>query len=382
MSIRFVDGNDIQLLETGKEFFPALIEAIRSAKQEIFLETYIYAEDTSGKAVANALRAAARRGVKTHVLLDGFGSNQLSRTFIATLEKDGVQVLFFRAQKEKGFPLKLLRRLHRKIALIDNDIAFVGGINIQDDFSPTPLPYPRLDYAVSIQGPLLASIRKEVNRMWRMVSLRALKGKRYAPYRWDVVPLSQGHMRAALVVRDNFLHRKDIEEAYLDAIDLAKESIIIANAYFLPGRKFRHALKNAARRGVNVKLLMQGQIEYFWAYYASHALYRELVESKIEIYDYLLSFMHGKAAVIDYHWATVGSSNIEPLSFFHAREANIVVEDEGFTRDLRRRLLNAIELGSMAISMESLKHGHWEALWLRANYFLLSRLAQLSGWAD
>jgi len=301
MSIRFVDGNDIQLLETGKEFFPALIEAIQSAKQEIFLETYIYAEDTSGKAVGNALRAAARRGVKTHVLLDGFGSNQLSRTFIATLEKDGVQVLFFRAQKEKGFPLKLLRRLHRKIALIDNDIAFVGGINIQDDFSPTPMTYPRLDYAVAIKGPLLASIRKEVNRMWRLVSLRALKGKRYAPYRWNIVPPLQGHMRAALVVRDNFLHRKDIEEAYLEAIDLAKESIIIANAYFLPGRKFRHALKNASKRGVNVKLLMQGQIEYFWAYYASHALYRELVESKIEIYDYLLSFMHGKAAVIDYH---------------------------------------------------------------------------------
>jgi cardiolipin synthase len=382
MACRFVEGNDIHLLETGKEFFPALIEAIQNARYEIFLETYIYAEDTSGKAVAKALRAAAKRGIKTHLLLDGFGSNQLSHAFIAALQADGVQVLFFRPQGKKGFPFKLLRRLHRKIALIDDHIAFVGGINIQDDFSPNPLPYPRLDYAVSIRGPVLADIRKEVARLWRLASFRTLKIKRYAPDRPHFVPPLQGHMKAALVVRDNFRHHKDIEEAYLDAIDRAKESIIIANAYFLPGHKFRHALKSAVKRGVNVKLLMQGQIEYFWAYYASHALYRELLEGGIEIYDYTLSFMHGKAAVIDCKWATVGSSNIEPLSFFHAREANIVVEDQAFSRTLHQRLLHAIEAGSIAVTIENLSDSYWETLWLRTNYFLLSRLAQLSGWAD
>ena len=139
-----------------------------------------------------------------------------------------------------------------------------------------------------------------------------------------------GQMSAAFLVRDNFRHRRDIETAYMRAIEQAKSEIILAHAYFLPGLDFRHALINAAGRGVRVVLLLQGRVEYFLQHYASRALYGNFLDAGIEIYEYRKSFLHAKVAVIDGHWATVGSSNIDPFSLLLSREANVVVDDEEF----------------------------------------------------
>ena len=359
MATRFLPGNRLTLLRSGVEYFPALEAAIGEAKREIFLETYIYSGDRTGLRIAGALCGAARRGVAVRVLVDGFGSKDMPEGLQNDLLEAGVRLLVFRPEIWRArFRRDRLRRMHRKLAVADARVAFVGGINIIDDMdTPRQVP-PRYDYAVRIEGPLVGPIQDSAVRAWNWVARVNLE------HAWRVShpirrtgghsiphPASRpGGQRAALVVRDNVRHRRDIEEAYLAAIRSAKEEIVIANAYFFPGIRFRRALAAAAARGVRVILLLQGRVEYVLLHYASRALYGTLLEAGVQIYEYHRSFMHAKVAVIDEHWATVGSSNIDPLSLLLAREANIVVEDRAFAVELRRRLREDMEKGARVVA--------------------------------
>ncbi|MDI1308334.1 MAG: cardiolipin synthase ClsB [Methylotenera sp.] len=358
----FVNGNHIQLLRSGREFFPALLVSIENATQEIYLQSYIYKADVIGIQIGDALKDAARRGIAVNVLLDGFGSKDLSKSYIEELEETGIKVMFYRP-KISPWSLKKrrLRRLHQKMVVIDGTIGFVGGINIIDDYdvpisAPNNVP-PRIDYTVRIEGKLLPVILNKVQKLWRRIAWVHMRhANRLTIKTLPIKPsfnTQHYNIKAALVLRDNVLHRRDIEDAYLDAIEQAKSEIIIANAYFVPGRRFRLALLAAVKRGVKVKLLLQGRMEYFLMF-ATHAFYSDFLRSGIEIYEYHKSFMHSKVAVIDSVWATVGSSNIDPFSLLLAREANIVVKDETFAQELRTDLLTSIEEGAMRIDPE-----HW-----------------------
>jgi cardiolipin synthase A/B len=342
--------NQISLLKNGEAYFPALVAALDQATHEIFLETYIFEDDATGRYVADALRRAACRGVETHMLIDGFGSNHLPQTMVDYLEEAGVMVLKFRS-KISPWTLKRrrLRRLHRKIAVVDMKIAFVGGINIIDD---TPIhAAPRYDYAVSVEGPLVKKIYTSTRRMWLRVSwLRLHSASTWRHNKPPPAPASKGCMQAAFLIRDNLSHRRDIEYTYLQAIEQARTEIILANAYFLPGLKFRHALLAAAKKGVRVVLLLQGKPDHPFLHYASVALYGHFLDAGIEIYEYHQSILHAKIAVIDEFWATVGSSNLDPFSLLLALEANVVVEDEGFARILKQSLEQAINTGAQQIS--------------------------------
>jgi cardiolipin synthase len=351
MAVELLPGNRLTLLRSGVEYFPALETAIREAEREVFLETYIYAGDATGQRITRALCEATRRGAAVHVLIDGFGARDMPGEFVRELRDSGVRLLVFRPEVWR-FPFRRdrLRRMHRKIAVADARVAFVGGINIIDDMdTPRQVP-PRYDYAVKIEGPLLAPVREAAVELWNRVALARLA------HAWRVshpVPpqvARVGSQRAALVVRDNLRHRRDIEGAYLAAIGSAQEEIIIASAYFFPGRRFRRALVRAAARRVRVVLLLQGRVEYVLLHYASHALYGPLLEAGVEIYEYHKSFMHAKVAVIDGHWATVGSSNIDPFSLMLAREANLVVEDRRFAAELRARLRADMEQGARVVA--------------------------------
>jgi len=336
-------GNRIRLLRSGAEFFPALIAALDAARVEIHIETYIFHADASTLAVREALVGAARRGVRVRVLIDGIGSRDLPADWLAVLRGAGVAVLVYRPLVTgwRANP-RSLRRLHRKIAVVDACVAFVGGINLIDDFEPVRLPAPRLDFSVEVRGPLLARIHANVRRLWRLVALTQLKTLRRDPPVEPTWPTG-GYMRAAFVVRDNFAHRRDIERAYLAALALAREEIWLANAYFLPGRRFRKLLRKAAARGVKIRLLVQGHTDHPFFQAAARALYRDLLAAGVAIHEYHASELHAKVAVIDGRWATVGSSNIDPLSLLTAREANVVVDDPEFARELRCRLGEAFE---------------------------------------
>lgn len=347
----FVRGNDIELLRSGTAFFPALIAAIDAAQSEVRLETYIFADDPTGRRVAAALSAAAIRGVRVHVVVDGFGCSGFMRTLGADMRRDGVEVLVYRPEIAR-FRLRRhrLRRLHRKLACIDARIAFVGGINIIDDLDAAG--YPRLDYAVRIEGPLLAAIHRSMGQLWEIVRWASV-GKRYRAATSPVADQArEGNIKAALLVRDNLRHRRSIEDAYLQAIQQSQTEILIANAYFLPGRRFRHALIAAAQRGVKVVLLLEGRVEYYLQYFATQGLYAQLQQAGIEIFEYRDGFLHAKVAVFDGRIATVGSSNIDPFSLFLAREANVLIDDQAFAANLAQDIRTAIESGASRIPLQ------------------------------
>lgn len=371
------------MLQNGETYFPAIEAAFDRASLEIYLETYIYEDDTTGRKIANALKRAVRRGVNVYVLVDGYGSKDLPRSMLDNLRAGGVKALVYRPQISPWtFRRERLRRLHRKIAVVDREIAFVGGINIIDDRKPTDDMPPRYDYAVSVVGPLVDVIRLSARRRW---SKTAWHNFRKGPGRGIALPAptaTGGHMRAAFLVRDNIRHRRDIEVAYLRAIDQAKSEIILANAYFLPGFNFRHALINAAGRGVRVVLLTQGRVEYLLQHYATRALYGHFLDAGIEIYEYRKSFLHAKVAVIDGHWATVGSSNLDPFSLLLSHEANVVVDDEEFSATLAQSLKRTMEADGQQIlrdNWEQQAAGLRFMSWL--SFGLLRLMMGISGYA-
>jgi cardiolipin synthase len=379
---RFIPGNQVTLLHNGEAYFPAIEAAFERARQEIYLETYIYENDATGQRIADALNRAALRGVNVYLLIDGYGSKDLPPSMRDYLRKGGVKALIFRPKISPWtFRRERLRRMHRKIAVVDREIAFVGGINIIDDRESTGDLPPRYDYAVSVEGPLVEEIRLSARRLWSMVAWSRF---RKGTIRGGALPVSTfagGEMSAAFLVRDNFHHRRDIEAAYMRAMELAKSEIILAHAYFLPGPDFRHALINAAGRGVRVVLLLQGKVDHFLQHYASRALYGNLLDAGIEIYEYGKGFLHAKVAVIDAHWATVGSSNIDPFSLLLSREANVVVDDEGFGEALRQSLNQTVETDGrriLAVNWEQQSSSVRLMCWL--SYGLLRLMMGISGY--
>jgi cardiolipin synthase len=355
LKTRLQDGHEVILLESGDEYFAALERDIDAARSAIFVETYIFNDDPTGRRIARALANAYRRGVRVHLVVDGFGTPSLRGEVRELLAACPGAVAVFRPERHPlMFDRRRLRRLHRKLAVIDSRIAFVGGINLLDDrFDPNhgELEAPRLDFAVRVRGPLVAHVNVAAQRLWHELKLldasihrgrEPVEGGARWPGRgrartgdllqeaWaqartvtsEVTPA--GRIRAQFAVRDNFRHRRTIERWYLRRIAQAREDVLIANAYFLPGTRFRRALTLAAARGVRVRLLLQGRVEYRMQHYATQALYEQLLAAGVEIYEYRSSFLHAKVAVIDEH-VTVGSSNIDPFSLLLAREANVFI---------------------------------------------------------
>jgi cardiolipin synthase len=381
-----ISGNQLALLQSGMEFFPRLCADIDAARHSVYLETYIFAADQTGRMVADALQRAAERGVTVRVLLDGFGSADLPQHWVDDMRTADVEVRWFR-REISPFTLRRnrhrrLRRMHRKMAVMDGEVAFVGGLNIINDIPPhSGLSAPQLDYAVRVAGPVAGEIHAAMRRLWSVVSWANLRrrGKRIQRLVAGDQPQSTTP-DITVLLRDNVRHRRDIERTYLDAIEAARSEIIIANAYFLPGRVFRLALIQAASRGVRVVLLLQGRVEFWIQHYATHALYDELLGAGVEIYEYQPSYLHAKVAVVDGSWATVGSSNIDPFSLLLAREANLAVRHPGLAGELRASLFAAIAQDAVRVGDKyDLKRNWLEKLVARLSYGMVRLLIGLLG---
>lgn len=385
-------GNRLTLLENGSDYFPALMQAIDAARHEVHLESYIFQADTAGLAMASALMRAARRGVVTRLLLDGFGSRDLPAALQAELRNAGVELILFRPERWRQFlsiSMHLrrhrhrLRRMHRKLALVDARVAFVGGINIVDDYDGGRLAFPRQDYAVRIEGPLVADIHACAYRLWRLLGWSRL-GLHRGEEVW-LKPLAgiAGGQRGEFVVRDNLRGRRAIEKAYLRAVRGARHEVFIANAYFLPGLRFRHALVDAAQRGVRVVLIMQGYTDHPLYRAASRALYRYFLENGVEVFEYHPSELHAKVAVVDGKWATVGSSNIDPFSLLLAREANVVAHDRQFAEELLASMEDMLRRGGHRIHRMAWRRIPWRARFLSwLAYGLVRGVMGLAGFAQ
>ncbi len=331
------DGNRIELLENGDEFFPAVFEAIGNARNTVILETFIWFEDEVGKQLHKVILNAAKRGVSVDVLLDGYGSPDLSDEFVSQLTSAGVKFRYYDPRPPLlGMRTNVFRRMHRKLVVVDGRLAFVGGINYSAEHMIDYGPEAKQDYAVRVEGPIVDDIAgfvvsnlpgHEIPRRWW--------DRRRHQAQDNPMP---GEAQALFVWRDNDRHRDDIERYYLKMLSNAKQEVIIANAYFFPGYRLLHAMRNAARRGVKVKLIVQGEPDMPIVKVGARLLYNYLVKGGVEVYEYLRRPLHGKVALMDDHWATVGSSNLDPLSLSLNLEANLIVYDLNFNQQLRENL--------------------------------------------
>jgi cardiolipin synthase len=391
-------AHHVQLLQGGEELFPAMVHAIDQAVREVRVETYIFHPDAAADQVGSALIRAARRGVAVYLVMDGVGTPKLDAQWARRFDEAGVRWRIFQPLGRLGLLLpSRWRRLHRKLCVVDGRVAFCGGINVLDDWNDPnhgKLNAPRLDFAVRVTGPLVRSVHEVTAQFWWRLQTGSMMREADLPAAWHQLQqaLQQtlqpgegddglgggGHeragTRAALLLRDNLRHRSRIERAYRKAIAEAREEIIIANAYFAPGRKLRQALAHARQRGVRVRLLLQGRYEYFMQVHAVRMMYGMLLSAGMEIHEYSPSFLHAKVAVIDGRWATVGSSNLDPLSLLLAREANVVVDEARFAADLRARLVHAMEHEGQRVDPAAYAHRPWHQRLLDRVAFALMRV--------
>ena len=378
-SVNYIAKNNLTLLHCGAEFFPALVAAMDAATAEIYLETYIFATDGIGDAVKAALKRAAARGVTVHLITDWHGTgrrqvNQLKLEF----NDSGVHHRSFNPWFRRG-----VARSHRKICVVDRRIAFVGGLNINDDLLSDDMSYrtlaaPRWDYAVMLRGPLVDVIQREVEAQWARLGKLDLVSRfeLYKELRATRKIMSHDPALAALVVRDNLRNRRTIQRAYLRAMGSARKSVLLANPYFAPGRKLRNALASAAARGVDVTLLI-GVGQFRLQDSVAHSFYPKLLKSGVKVVEYRKTQLHAKVAVVDDVWATVGSSNCDGLSLFVNQEANIVAKDAAFAKILRQKIQHGIAEG-VPVRIEDFANIVWfKRVWYGISYMIYKSIMRV-----
>ncbi len=373
--VSFSANNHIGLLHNGAAFFPALIAAINAARFEIYLETYIFAADDTALQVQRALERAAQRGVKVFVITDWLGTGrQRSLTLNKEFEAAAVMHRAFNPWFRRG-----VARMHRKMCVLDRQYGFVGGLNIiddmvSDDYQRQPLPVPRWDFAVSIVGPLVEVIHFELEAQWlHLGEMKLLERiQQCKRSRINLVGASQGAALAGLVLRDNLRNRRTIQRAYLQALGRARQSALLSSPYFAPGRKLRRALEMAAKRGVDVTLLL-GVGHYRLQDAVSHSYYPKLLKAGVRIVEYRKTALHAKVAVVDENWATVGSSNFDGLSMLVNQEANVVINDVAFSLALRQQIKIGIADGVEVVA-NTFANLSWFARVRYGTAFVLYRL--------
>lgn len=385
-------SNHVGLLQGGDELFSAMVEAIDRARHEVWVATYIYHDEGKPRQVMDALCAAARRGVQVRLLVDGFGSNATLSVLESRSREAGVALAVFRPMHGWWSWLQpgQLRRMHQKLCVVDDKLAFVGGVNLIDDRYDLRHGWseqPRLDFSVSVRGPVVGAVHQAVRALWTrawlghefrdevsalarsanpVARLRRLIKRLRMPSRAkaDQPASPMVPMQAAFVVRDNLRQRRTIERNYIAAIRQARQRVDLMSPYFYPGRAFRRALRQAAQRGVQVRLVLQGKVDYQIARFAASALYDELQAHGVRIFEYLPAFLHAKIALVDDDWATVGSSNIDPLSLLLNLEANVIVRDPAFNAELARRFDAAVAV-SREVDGQTIPP-LWRGAWRRA----------------
>ncbi len=382
--VRYTSDSRLRLLRNGEDFFPELISAIDGAVSEIYLETYIFFPDEVGRRVIDALKRAEARNVDVHVIIDWLGTGPgVCRLLTGEFDRSGIQYHVFNIWFKRGFV-----RLHRKLCVVDQRVAFVGGINILSDLRydynrKQMLASPRQDFAVRVEGSLAGLIYQEAIRLWEQTGKLSLR-ERFGRYRTLYFKERIKYARtilAGFIVRDNFRNRRTIQKAYLKAMGSARQQILLATPYFAPGRRFRNALASAACRGVEVILLI-GSGEFWMQDSVAQSFYPKLLRDGIRIYEYRKTQFHGKVAVVDSKWATVGSSNCDGLSLFLNHEANIVVKDEKFARELKRQIEHAVS-EAVPIHQDSFMNRPWLwRLWYDTAFLIYRLVMRIITWGD
>ena len=343
----FLSGNAVTLLRDGVEAFPAMLEAIKQAKEQILLEMYWFASDAVGQEFAHELARAAQGGVEVALIYDGVGSLDSSPAMFDFMREAGVLI----REYNPVFPWKrnfrwqgLFYRDHRKILATDGCVAFTGGINLTTAWSPVEENGQNWrDDMIRVKGPIVREIVACFKRTWSQC-----QGSGLGDMHLSSGEASSSDQQVRVLTQDLVRNRSAVRKAYIQAIDQAKTRIWISNSYFIPDRRVRAALSHAVRRGVDVRVITPGRSDVPLAYYAGRATFTTLLKKGIQIYQWQGSMLHSKTAVIDGSWSTIGTFNLDHRSFRFSLELNVAVQDSGFAAvmeaSFRHDLENSKEL--------------------------------------
>lgn len=330
----FVISKNLELVYSGEDYFSRLEAIIRNSKFEIHMQMYLFENDATGNRIIKALEEAALRKVKVYVLLDGLGSLSFPSETIKRMRQSGINIRFF-APLFSTYTFYLGRRLHRKVIVSDAKTVLIGGINIADKYCGSHAEAPWLDYALQIKGEIAEPLQKLCSDIY--LKKRRFQNKKIKSY----FPLEEDAM--VRILQNDWLKRKnEICDSYIKSIRNAKTEIIIVGSYFLPGIRIIRALKKASKNKVTIKLILSGKSDLPMTRRATCFLYRKLLNYNIELYEWNQSVLHGKAAVIDGNWVTIGSFNLNNLSSYGSLEMNVEINSVLFAEMFHTHLIKII----------------------------------------
>lgn len=320
----YISNNKVKLIRGGKEYFDLLLQLIEKAKETIHLQTYIYDDDETGKMVADALKQAAARGVNVHLMADGYASQSLPQHFIDDLKKQGILFRFFEPVfRSRNFYLG--RRMHHKLFVVDAKYGMVAGLNISNRYNDLPNQPAWLDFALYIEGSIAQQICILCWKTWKSftpkMGLTPCEDKKLS---WQIPPAENCAVRMR---RNDWVRRKNqISRSYIEMFSTAQSHITILCSYFLPGRVIKRNIIKAIKRGVKIKVILAGLSDVKMAKLAERYMYDWLLRNKVEIFEYQKNVLHGKLAVCDDEWMTIGSYNINDISAYASVELNLDIK--------------------------------------------------------
>ena len=341
-------GHSVELLRSGENFFAACEKVIDEAKHYIHFQTYIIDDDATGRRVVNALIRASKRKVRVYFLLDAYGGTSFSKGLIKKVEKAGVLFrMFSPGLITKGFQLSL--RLHHKVLLADGNTAIIGGMNIADRYHGKDKLKAWLDFAILIKGPECTHVLTILKRLWNKTFISRQERSLETVHH----PLQHEENIKAKVIQNNWSRNKiEILKSYRSALKHAQSRMIIFASYFLPGRNERRLLRNASRRGVDIKIVFSAESDAPVFKRATNFLYDFILRNNITIYEYLPSNLHAKVATVDGNWSTIGSYNMNHLSDYGSVEMNVDILDTWFAEKFEGLLLDIIEKDCRQVTFE------------------------------
>lgn len=350
-------GNKVTLLADGLATYAAMFKALENAKDHINLESYIIEDDDTGRKFADLLLQKQRQGVQVHIIYDSLGSMLTPDAFFQRLRDEGIQVVAFNPLNPLTVGKKWglsPHRDHRKILIVDGKVAIIGGINISNVYSSTPfkrgknekIPIHWRDTDIQIEGPAVAELQKLFLDTWMMQREEKPALRDYFP-----VPREEGSALVRVIGSTPGESNRVPFIVYVSAISFAEKSVHLTNSYFFPDDQIIKALTNAARRGVEVKLILPGITDSLLALHAQRSYYTKLLRAGVQLYEHNDSLLHAKTAVIDSVWATVGSTNMDYLSLLDNNEVNAVILSKEFASEMEMMFKG---------DMENSKQIHWE----------------------
>jgi cardiolipin synthase A/B len=335
--------NKVQLIKGGSYYFNLLKELMEKARCSIYIRVYIWNDDETGNEIADQLINASKRGIAVYAVADGYASQGLSKEFIRRLKTNGVHFRYFEPLWRSSH-FYFGRRMHEKIVVIDENIALVGGINFADRYNDTNRSSAWLDYALYVEGEAACKVYEYCFAQWTNKKVLPISTINYC---------SEKNCSVRIRFNDWVKGRNQIWRTYFNWFNVAEKTITIMCSYFLPGRILRKRLSMAAKRGVKVRLILAGPSDVMLAKYAERYLYRWMLRNGIEVYEYQPAVLHAKMMVVDNHWVTIGSFNVNNVSAYASIEMNFDVRNKPFAFSVQHVMNSIVEKDCIQITKKS-----------------------------